>query len=89
MKQLRIKIEGVVQGVFFRAFVQETAQNLGLKGYVKNMPDGSVEAVAQGSDDRLQKLVEECKKGPEGSRVDKVETEDQEPEELTGFQILR
>ena len=62
-------IKGLVQGVFYRASTQETAMNLGLKGWVRNLPDGSVEAVFEGPAEKVKEAVEWCYKGPPGSSV--------------------
>lgn len=87
--KLYIRIFGIVQGVFFRANTRDFARHLGLTGYVKNMPDGSVEAVAHGSRDRLEKLLEWCKKGPSGALVEKTDFEfSEEKEEFADFRIL-
>lgn len=73
-KQLYIKVEGLVQGVFFRAETQKEARTLGLTGWAKNMEDGSVEILAQGEELSLREFREWCKKGPDFARVDKVIT---------------
>jgi len=73
MKRVNIIISGDVQGVFFRAFVRDKANNLGLKGYVKNIEDGKVEAIVEGHEAKINKLVEICKEGPVGSRIEKIE----------------
>ncbi|MBN1169866.1 acylphosphatase [Candidatus Micrarchaeota archaeon] len=87
--QLYIRVSGVVQGVFFRASARDVAKHLALAGYVKNMPDGSVEVVAHGPRHKLDKLLEWCKKGPPGARVEKTEFEfSEEKEEIRDFQIL-
>jgi len=67
-----IIIKGRVQGVGYRYFALRTAQNLGLKGYVKNNPDGSVLIVAEGEEVLLKKFVAHCKTGPGWAYVDKV-----------------
>jgi tRNA pseudouridine55 synthase len=67
------KVYGRVQGVGYRYFVKEKAQSLGIFGYVKNLEDGSVEVLAQGREENLQKLIEELKKGPFLARVDKLD----------------
>jgi tRNA pseudouridine55 synthase len=67
------KVYGRVQGVGYRYFVKEKAQSLDIFGYVKNLEDGSVEVLAQGREENLQKLIEELKKGPFLSRVDKLD----------------
>lgn len=64
MERLHLLISGRVQGVFFRAHTQEVASRLELKGWVRNTMDGSVEVLAEGDSDKLQKLLNWCKKGP-------------------------
>jgi acylphosphatase len=73
LKRLYARVYGVVQGVGFRRFVQIHAKRLGLKGYAKNMPDGTVEVVAEGYEESLRKLLEYLKIGPPLAKVDKVE----------------
>ena len=69
---LKAVVYGRVQGVFFRAFVSQKANELGLKGYVRNMQGGSVEVLAEGEKDKLEKLVGYLKAGPSHARVEKV-----------------
>ena len=64
MKRYHIFVSGRVQGVFFRANTIEVANKLGIKGWVRNLKDGRVEIVAEGSEDKLNELVEWLKKGP-------------------------
>tara|TARA_Y100000310_G_scaffold113031_1_gene111580 strand:+ start:336 stop:593 length:258 start_codon:yes stop_codon:yes gene_type:complete len=81
-------VHGMVQGVFFRANTRKIALSLGLKGYVRNMPEGSVEVVVEGSEDKLKELVEFCKKGPEGAEVSKVNVESSKASnEFDGFEV--
>ena len=75
MRVLRYLIEGRVQGVGFRYFARRSARRLGLAGYVRNLPDGSVEALARGTDEALAAFEEALKQGPPGSRVDAVRSE--------------
>ncbi len=63
MKAIRIEVFGRVQGVYFRANTCQKALELGIKGYVKNQRDGSVEIIAEGEEGLLQKLVDWCHKG--------------------------
>ena len=65
-------IEGRVQGVFFRHYTQETALRLGLKGWVRNRRDGTVEAVFEGDREDVHKMIKWCHKGPPSARVAKV-----------------
>lgn len=71
MADIRVKIsfKGFVQGVGFRFFVRRNAEKLGVAGQVKNMPDGTVEAVFEGPEEAVQKLTEICKEGPRGASV--------------------
>ena len=72
--RLHIVIEGIVQGVFYRASTIEESSKLGLTGWVKNCPDGRVEAVFEGNTDKIEKILEWCKEGPPGAVVRNVET---------------
>ena len=74
-KRIIIKVYGKVQGVFFRYTTRKIARKLGLTGIVKNMPDGSVFIVAEGPEEKLIKLLEFAKKGPEQAIVDRIEYE--------------
>ena len=74
LASLQATVYGYVQGVFFRAFVAEHAHELGLTGYVRNLPTGAVEAVAEGEREQLEKLIGYLKVGPLGARVDKIIT---------------
>jgi acylphosphatase len=74
-------VEGRVQGVFFRDTTRREAVGLGLRGWVKNLPDGSVEVVAEGPRDKVDQLVQWCQHGPSYARVTRVHRID---EEFTG-----
>ena len=69
---LNMKITGKVQGVGFRYFVLQQAQELGIKGWVSNKPNGDVEALAQGEKADLEQFIAKVKEGPSFSRVDDV-----------------
>ena len=71
---LQAIVYGYVQGVFFRAFVSRRARELGLTGYVCNLPEGAVEVQAEGERDKLKELIGYLKVGPPGARVEKVVT---------------
>jgi acylphosphatase len=71
--RVHVLIRGYVQGVFFRASTRDMANSLGLTGWVRNLPDGSVEAVFEGLRDILKKAVQWCHKGPPGAAVTKVD----------------
>ena len=72
---VRAIVEGRVQGVYYRAFAARKANRLGLTGYARNLPDGTVEVLAEGERDHLQKLIDCLEKGPPVARVEKVVTE--------------
>ena len=75
MKKSRahVWITGRVQGVFFRAYTRDAAQRIGVSGWVRNLPDGRVEAILEGEADKVEKMIEWCREGSPMSRVDRVE----------------
>ena len=85
--RVRATISGHVQGVFFRDSTREQAQALGLSGWVRNLPDGGVEAVFEGDGGRVEEMVSWCGEGPSRARVENVAAEREEPEGLTGFEV--
>ena len=89
MKTIRLTIKGKVQGVFYRATAKDIADELGIKGWVKNLPDRNVEITATSTEDNLQKFIDWCKQGPPKARVDKVIIEELNAEEFNGFRIIR
>ena len=68
-KRVKIKVYGIVQGVFFRATTRDVARKLGLKGTVRNVADGSVEIIAEGPEENLNELIKFARKGPSSARV--------------------
>jgi len=88
MQRVNIIVHGLVQGVLFRVNAKRIALSLGLKGYAKNVPDGSVEVVAEGPEDKLKDLIEFCKEGPEMAKVNKVDIHfDEASNEFDGFEV--
>jgi acylphosphatase len=83
----RVVVRGFVQGVFFRDTVRRRAQTAGVAGWVRNNWDGSVEAVFEGDAESVARLVQFCRRGPRGARVDLIEVVDEEPEGLAAFEI--
>jgi acylphosphatase len=77
-----IVIHGRVQGVGFRAWTEHTAGERGVEGWVRNRRDGSVEALFAGSADTVAGMVEACRQGPRGSRVDRIDQRNGTAEEL-------
>ena len=88
MKKVRAIISGRVQGVWFRASTLEKAQEYGVRGTVRNMVDGRVELVAEGEDERVERLLRWAASGPPMAVVDRVELEELAPEkEFSDFRI--
>jgi acylphosphatase len=88
--RLRIFIKGKVQGVFYRQTAQEEATRLGLKGFVKNLPNGDVEAVAEGAEPELEAFVTWCRRGPPMARVSDVQVQREAvSEEFSTFRVER
>jgi acylphosphatase len=82
-----LRITGLVHGVFFRATMSELASEEGVAGWVRNLPDGSVEALLEGEEERVGRLVEWAKRGPPRARVDSVRVESQPVRNLGGFKV--
>ena len=72
MKKVKIIISGDVHGIYFRAFIKDRANELGLTGYVKNTEDKKIEVIVEGHELKINRLLEQCRQGPVGARVEKV-----------------
>ncbi|MGZ4388156.1 MAG: acylphosphatase [Gaiellaceae bacterium] len=83
----RVVVHGFVQGVGFRASTRARAVSLGLAGWVRNRGDGSVEAVFEGERDRVESMLDWCRRGPAGARVDDVEESWEQPSGDGGFSV--
>lgn len=83
----RVVVDGRVQGVWFRASTRDTASRLGVAGWVRNLPDGSVEAVFEGESAAVARAVEWARTGPERALVSSLEECAETPEGLSGFEI--
>jgi acylphosphatase len=87
--QARIFVLGFVQGIGFRYFVKSNTRKLGLKGWVRNLPDGRVEVLAQGEKEVIEKLIKICEKGPFLSEVKSVVVAwEKEEEQFAGFETV-
>ncbi len=87
-KRVHIYVSGRVQGVGFRFFTIRVAKDLNLKGFVKNLPNGRVEIVAEGDAESLARLIEAVRRGPRLARVDNIEVKWETPTgEFKGFYI--
>ncbi|KAA1378451.1 acylphosphatase [Aeromicrobium fastidiosum] len=87
MTRRHVFVRGTVQGVFFRASCQQEAARIGVAGWVANRPDGSVEAVFEGADEAVNRMVSWCRSGPPRAAVDDVEVVDEEPRGDSGFEV--
>lgn len=89
-KRYHMVVSGEVQGVWYRASTETEATRLGLTGYVRNLPDGRVEVVAEGAQEQLDQLELWCHQGPPRARVQSVELHVQEATgEFVGFSVRR
>jgi len=89
MKTIRVKISGLVQGVFFRKYIKEEAEKLGLKGHVRNLDSGEVEVVVEGKDEDVNTMLLVCKKGAPHSEVKGVDVQELNHIGFDDFKILR
>ena len=84
-----VSITGHVQGVFFRAWAQERADALGVTGWVRNVPDGHVEAHVEGEEAAVEQMIGQLRRGPRGARVEDVRLWDVEPCDFDAFEVRR
>ena len=87
MERRHVFIYGFVQGVGFRFAIERAAKARGVSGWVRNRPDGAVEAVFEGAQDEVEALVDFCREGPRGAEVERIEASAEPAEGLTGFRI--
>ena len=87
MERRRVVVHGDVQGVFFRDTARRMARSRRVAGWIRNNPDGTVEGVFEGDPDAVERLVDFCRVGPRGARVERVDVVDEEPEGLEGFAV--
>jgi acylphosphatase len=83
----RVVVHGRVQGVWFRASTQEEARLTRVNGWVCNRPDGSVEAVFEGTRDAVERMLHYVRRGPRGARVERVEVHEETPCGEQGFAV--
>ena len=85
---MRLYISGTVQGIFFRAFIKENAERHDVKGFVRNLEDGRIEVFLEGDVDKVNKMVELCKKGPRHAQIRKVEEKKERFQDFKHFKVL-
>ena len=84
---VRLRITGLVHGVFFRATMAQVASEHEVRGWVRNRTDGSVEAFLEGEEENVQRVIVWAKRGPPRARVDEVDVVKTRPKNLRGFRI--
>lgn len=89
VRTVSARITGRVQGVGYRAWAQQQARALGLSGWVRNEPDGSVRALLHGPGDAVDAMLAACRDGPSAALVDEVDAAQSDPPDGDGFAILR
>lgn len=88
MRTIRIKINGLVQGVNFRKYIKDEADKLSLKGHVRNLDTGEVEVVAEGKTEDIDTIISVCKKGAPHSQVKSIDTQDLNHIGFDDFRII-
>jgi acylphosphatase len=89
MVRAHVFVSGRVQGVFYRAYTRQEAEALGLSGWVKNLPDGRVEAVFEGDKEKVNEMIAWCWDGNPSASVSDVEVKWEKTADLSGFEIRR
>ena len=87
MIRRRVRVHGRVQGVFFRETTRRAAEANGVTGSVRNEPDGTVEAVLEGPEDAVSRVLDLMRRGPRGASVDRLDVTDETPQGDQGFRI--
>jgi acylphosphatase len=87
MIRRRVRVSGLVQGVYFRETIRRRAASTGVAGWVRNRADGTVEAVFEGEAEAVERLVAFCERGPRGASVERVDVAAEDPEGIVGFEI--
>ncbi|GAB2641800.1 acylphosphatase [Kribbella swartbergensis] len=85
----RVVVHGLVQGVFFRDSCRREAQRAGVSGWVRNQPDGTVEALFEGAEDDVERMLEWVRHGPPYARVERVDVTEEQPSGRSGFAVTR
>ncbi len=87
-KSVRVYITGIVQGVFFRAFIKENAERYDVKGFTRNLEDGRIEIFLEGNPENVNKVIELCEKGPKHSQIKKMEVKPEKFQDFKTFKVL-
>ena len=86
-KAKRVYFSGIVQDIFFRDFIKENAEKFDIKGFVRNLEDGRVEAFFEGNQDEIERVIELCKNHKQ-AKIDNIEIKEEKFQDLKGFKIL-
>jgi len=87
-KSVRIYISGTVQGIFFRAFVKENAEKLDVRGFTRNLEDGRIEVFLEGDSEKVNEMIELCRKGPKHAQIKNIEVIPEKFQGLKRFKVL-
>lgn len=82
----RLRIHGEVQGVFYRGWSVDVARGFGLRGWVRNRTDGTVEMLVQGEEEKVRRFIERCRDGPPAARVERIDEQEAQEEAPAGFE---
>ena len=89
MKTLRIHISGLVQGVFFRKFLEDKANELNIRGFCRNLDDGKLEVVVEGRDEKVNEMLESCQKGPQHADIKDIQVQELRHQGFKGFKVMK
>jgi len=87
MKTLRVYITGTVQGVFFRKYIKDKADELNIRGFVRNLDDGRIEIIIEGRDENVNEMLSKCKQGPSHAEIKEINFEGLRHQGFKGFKI--
>ena len=87
-RSIRLSISGSVQGMFFRQFIKENADQLNIRGFIRNLEDGRVEVFLEGNSEEVEKMIEVCKRGTPHSMIRGVSILDEKFQDFKDFKIL-
>jgi acylphosphatase len=87
-KSIRLYINGIVQGIFFRDFVKENAERCNVKGFIRNLDDGRIEIFLEGDVNDVNKMIAVCKTGPKHSQIKSVEEKEEKFQDFKNFKVL-
>lgn len=89
MKTIRIYLSGSVQGIFFRKYIEEKANELRIRGFVRNLEDGRVEVLIEGKDENVNSMLEVCKRGNQHTKIVDIQFQELKNQGFKEFKVLR